>query len=74
MPRLTPVSRRELIRRLSKLGFEGPFAGGRHEFMARETRRLVLPDPHRSDIGVALLSRLLKQADISADDWESAGR
>jgi hypothetical protein len=30
MPRLTPVSRNYLIKRLRELGFDGPYAGGRH--------------------------------------------
>ncbi len=74
MPKLTPVSRREFIHRLHKLGFEGPFSGGRHQFMLRETRRLILPNPHRGDIGVALLTRLLRQADVSRKEWEDTGR
>jgi predicted RNA binding protein YcfA (HicA-like mRNA interferase family) len=40
MGRLTPLSRKELIRRLKKLGFAGPYSGGNHEFMLRaELRR-----------------------------------
>lgn len=62
MARLTPVSRREVIRRLKKLGFEGPFSEGRHQFMLRKTRRLILPHPHRADIRVELLARILRQA------------
>lgn len=72
MSRLTPVPRRELVRRLKRLGFEGPFAGGRHEFMLRGDRRLILPNPHRQDIGVSLLARLLDQVDISLEEWEGA--
>ena len=71
MPRLNPVSRRELVRRLQQLGFDGPYTGGRHEFMLRETRRLILPNPHRSDINVALLARILRQAGISREEWEA---
>lgn len=55
MPSLTPVSRRELIQRQKRLGFEGPYTGGRHQFMLREDRRLILPNPHRGDISVDLL-------------------
>ncbi len=44
--RLSPVSRRELIARLRKLGFEGPYAGGKHDLIVRGTRRLVLPNVH----------------------------
>jgi predicted RNA binding protein YcfA (HicA-like mRNA interferase family) len=69
-PRLAPVSRRELIRRLVRLGFDGPFSGGRHEFVLRSDLRLTLPNPHRSEIGVALLSRLLDQAGVSREEWE----
>jgi len=65
MGRLVPVSRREFVRRLKRLGFEGPFSGGRHEFMLRGDTRLILPNPHRQDIGVQLLVRLLQQANLS---------
>ena len=71
-PRLAPVSRRELIRRLSRLGFDGPFSGGRHEFMLRGDLRLTLPNPHRGEIGLALLTRLLDQAGVSRDEWEQS--
>jgi predicted RNA binding protein YcfA (HicA-like mRNA interferase family) len=71
MSRLTPVSRHELIRRLRKLGFEGPYAGGRHEFMLRGDCRLILPNPHRGDIRVGLLQRILRRAGISREEWLS---
>ena len=35
MARLPPVSRRELIERLKRLGFEGPYTGGRHQVILR---------------------------------------
>ena len=70
--RLTPVSRRDFIRRLQGLGFEGPFSGGRHEFMLRGDRRLILPNPHRGVIGVNLLVRLLRQAGVSREEWFSS--
>jgi predicted RNA binding protein YcfA (HicA-like mRNA interferase family) len=72
MTKLVPVSRREFIHRLQKLGFTGPYSGGNHEFMRRDNLRLILPNPHRHDIGVALLTRLLRQAAISRQEWESA--
>lgn len=69
MAALSPVSRRELVKRLRKLGFAGPFAGGKHLFMVKEGRRLAIPNPHRKEISSALLSRLLKQAGIERDVW-----
>jgi len=74
MPRLASVSRRELIRRLHELGFDGPYAGGQHEFMLRETRRLIIPNPHRGEIGVDLLARILRQAGVSREEWEATKR
>ena len=50
MSKLSPVSRRELIKRLLSLGFDGPFSGGRHEFLVRNNRRLILPNPHRGEV------------------------
>jgi hypothetical protein len=41
--RWTPCSRREFIRRLRQLGFDGPFSGTRHQFMLYEGRRLAIP-------------------------------
>jgi hypothetical protein len=35
MPKLGPVKRKELIQYMRQLGFEGPSAGGNHEFMKR---------------------------------------
>lgn len=71
MTRLTPISRRELIQRLCELGFEGPFTGGRHEFVVRGSVRLILPNPHRQDISTDLLSRILRQAGITREEWLS---
>ena len=31
---------------------------------------LVVPNPHKGDIGLELLTRLLKQANIPKEDWE----
>jgi len=69
MPRLVSVSRSLFIQRLQAFGFDGPYSGGRHQFMIKGTNRLILPDPHRSEIGVDLLVRLLRQARISREEW-----
>lgn len=71
MARVGPIKRSELIRKLRRIGFSGPRSGGRHEFMIRGNVRLTLPNPHQSDIGKGLLARLLSQAGISDEEWES---
>ena len=42
MPPFKPVDRKDLVKALKKAGFEGPFVGGRHEFMVRGQLRLSL--------------------------------
>jgi len=69
MSHLTPVTRRKLIQRLRELGFDGPFAGGRHVFMLRGDQRLTIPNPHRNEISVDLLRRILKQGEIPREMW-----
>ena len=70
MPPLGPIKRKDLIHYLRRLGFEGPYSGAKHQFMMRGTTSVRLPNPHESDIGMAFLLRILKQAGISRSDWE----
>ncbi len=71
MPSLRPVSRRELVAQLRELGFSGPHPGGKHEIMKRGDITVRIPNPHRGDIRVPLLTRVLRQAGISRDEWEA---
>lgn len=70
MPPWGPVKRRVLISSLRQLGFDGPFSGGRHEFMTRNDLVLTIPNPHRGDIGPGLLAVILRQAGVSRRAWE----
>ena len=72
MPAFGSLSRRELIVTLRRMGWEGPFGGrGKHpRYMTKGDRQLRLPNPHRGDIGIHLLGRILVQAGISREDWE----
>ncbi|NCO42534.1 MAG: type II toxin-antitoxin system HicA family toxin [Armatimonadetes bacterium CG_4_10_14_3_um_filter_66_18] len=69
MPKLSPVSRRELVRRLRALGFEGPYPGGKHEWMRRNAVRITVPNPHEGDLDPALIRRMLRRAGISQSEW-----
>lgn len=69
MARLTPVSWTNLVRGLRELGFEGPYRGGRHPYMVKGDLVLTIPNPHRKEIGVDLLRRILKRAGISRAEW-----
>ncbi|MCG6941350.1 MAG: type II toxin-antitoxin system HicA family toxin [Thiohalocapsa sp.] len=67
------LSRRELIRKFRALGWTGPHAGKRHQFMQRGTKKIRIPNPHGSgDIGAGLIAEILRQAGISQQDWDGA--
>lgn len=72
MPRLGPVKRADLIRGLRQLGFEGPYSGGKHQFMRKGGQTLRIPNPHQSDVGRELLARILRQAGIDPATWEAS--
>jgi predicted RNA binding protein YcfA (HicA-like mRNA interferase family) len=72
MPPWGPTKRRDLIAGLRRLGFTGPYTGGKHQFMTRGDVALTIPNPHRNDIGVGLLAVILRQASVSRLEWERA--
>ena len=39
--------------------------------MRRGERTVRIPNPHRGDVGISLLSEILKQAGISDDEWNT---
>jgi predicted RNA binding protein YcfA (HicA-like mRNA interferase family) len=70
MPAFGPVKRDVLIRCLRKYGFDGPYSGGKHPFMAKGDLTLTIPNPHNKDIGREFLTRILRQAGVSKEEWE----
>ena len=72
MSRLMPVSRAMLIRRLKKLGFEGPFPGTDPDFMVRKDNFIRIPNVHRREIGANLITEILREGGITRDEWFSA--
>jgi predicted RNA binding protein YcfA (HicA-like mRNA interferase family) len=69
MSKLRAISWQVLVKKLQKLGFEGPYQEGRHLYMVRDTVVLTIPNPHEGDISVDLLKRILRQAGISRKEW-----
>jgi predicted RNA binding protein YcfA (HicA-like mRNA interferase family) len=70
MPRLGPTKRRDLIKYLRELGFDGPYTGSRHQLMVRGEVTVRIPNPHRSEIGKELVVRILRQAGVDRNEWE----
>jgi predicted RNA binding protein YcfA (HicA-like mRNA interferase family) len=72
MSSLRPIAWRELVGRLRFLGFSGPYQQGKHPFMVRGDQRVGIPNPHEGDVSIDLLTRILRHAAISRQDWESS--
>jgi predicted RNA binding protein YcfA (HicA-like mRNA interferase family) len=70
MPCFGPIKRRELVQCLRQLGFRGPFAGGKHQFMVKVGLRVRIPNRHWEDIGNNLLGEILREAGIEISAWE----
>lgn len=69
MPNISPVNWTKFVQRLNKLGFNGPYRGGKCSYMVKEDLVLTIPNPHKKEIGLDLLSRILKQAGITKKEW-----
>jgi len=73
MNRWTPCKRRDFIRRLRKLGFEGPYSGTRHQFMTYQNHRLSIPS--NSEYSVPQLRFMIREIgailerEITISDW-----
>jgi hypothetical protein len=72
---LNPIKRREFIRKLRKLGFDGPYSGTRHQFMTLNKQRQTLPsNSEYSGPQVRILLRQVEQIvgrGISREEWTS---
>ena len=54
-----PCKRRVFIKRLRKLGFEGPFSGTRHQFMVFGNYRLSIPS--NAEYSVPQLRKMIRE-------------
>ena len=68
-----PLKRRDFVRKLRALGFEGPHSGTRHQFMVLGAHRQTIPTNHEYSVPqVRLLVRQVESIlarQISLDEW-----
>jgi hypothetical protein len=75
MAKWQPCKRREFIKRLRNLGFEGPYSGTRHEFMVFASHRLSIPS--NVEYSVPQLKMMLAEIEtitgrkLSVEEWNS---
>lgn len=66
---LKPISRKELVRKLKRVGFSGPFSGAKHQYMLRDKLKIFIPNPHGNDIGLKIIKRIIVDINISDKEF-----
>jgi len=71
MPKLKPEKPQAVVKKLRKLGFDGPYGGGKHVFMRHPQTRMKISVPiHKGrDIPLGTPRALLRQLGISVEEW-----
>ena len=70
-----PLKRRDFIRKLRALGFDGPYSGTRHQFMVWGQHRQTIPT--NSEYSVPQVRMLVRQVEsilerpVSLEEWNS---
>ena len=62
MSRWTPCKREDFIRKLRRLGFDGPFTGTRHLFLVFSQKRLAIPS--NSEYSVPQLRMMIREVEV----------
>ena len=75
MSQWQPCKRRDFIKKLRQLDFEGPYSGARHQFMVLRNQRLTIPS--NIEYSVPQLRMMLNEVkeiigcDIKVDEWNN---
>ena len=70
-----PCKRRDFVKKLRKLNFEGPYSGSRHQFMIFKNHRLAIPS--NNEYSVPQIKMMIKEVEnitgdeIDTDYWNS---
>lgn len=65
------ISWRAFVKKFQHLGFDGPYSGGRHLFMCKNELKVPIPNKHKGDISIGLVNRILRECDISKEEWDT---
>jgi hypothetical protein len=75
MSRWAPCKRSEFVRRLRRLGFDGPYSGTRHQFMIYGQHRLAIPS--NPEYSIPQLRMMIREAEdilghsVTIEEWNS---
>lgn len=67
--KLKPLKHKELIAKLKKLGLEGPISGGKHPYFLFGKTKMVIPNPHRSEVGKDIIKSILNKIGLEFEEF-----
>ena len=70
MPKFPGLSGKDIVRALEKLGFQVARQSGSHIMMKRGEKGCVVPN--HKEVKVGTVNGLLRQAEVSAEDFQKA--
>jgi len=76
MPKLHPLAAKKMVKMLLKLGFQEIRVKGSHHFFFNPITKKTTTIPIRSNeaLGKGILKEILKDIDLSIDDYEKLRR
>lgn len=75
MTKLVTISGKEMCKLLEKLGFQKIYGKGSHvRFKHSDGKRTVVPVHGNEDLGKGLLRAILRQIDLSKEEYEKLRR
>ena len=71
MPKLPVVSGKDVIKILSKIGFEHVRTRGSHAILNKQTEdgKITIPVPLHKELAKGTLKSIMRQADLSLEDF-----
>lgn len=67
--RLRPIKYRELIAKLRRLGFVGPFQRGKHPHFLRGDEVVWVPNLHEGDVGKDIVKDIINQLGVTTEEF-----
>jgi hypothetical protein len=70
-----PCKRTDFVRRLRRLGFDGPYSGSKHQFLIFKDHRLTVPS--NAEYSVPQLKMMVREVseiigrELTADEWNN---
>lgn len=75
MSRWIPCRHRDFVKKLRRIGFEGPYSGTRHQFMVYGQHRLTIPSNDEYSVPqLRLMIReieVILEREITLEEWNS---